>query len=208
MSRPSAPSRPALRSQQPVLPGPDISGPAGHRQVRAITTGLVGTVLASVAGIVLIILGWSHLAISDAISQLGSAASAIAYAALGALIVRRTGNLIGWFMLAEGAALAVMTAGSGYAIVGLKGHLGVWPAAAAVGALSESVFVVVNAGLAAIFLVFPTGRQRGDGSRPVGKTRNRAARPLVTITNVDSASAPTAAAAGHAPGWTFRPAIA
>src|SRR6516165_4830497 len=166
MSRPSAPSQPALRSQSPVPPQPDISGPAGRRQVRAITAGLAVTVLVSIAIIVLTVLGWSHLAISDRVTNLGAAAGAIAYAALGALIVRRAGNLIGWFMLAEGAAIAVMTAGSGYAIVGLTIHQGAWPAAAAVGALSESVFVVVNAGLAAIFLVFPTGRLPSPRWRP------------------------------------------
>ena len=54
-------------------------------------------------------LGWSHLATSNAVGDVGGEAGAIAYAALGALIVRRAGNLVGWFMLAEGAAIAVMT---------------------------------------------------------------------------------------------------
>ena len=165
MSGTSAPSQPALRSQPPGSPRPDISGPAGRPQAGAITAGLAVTVL-SIVIIALTMLGWSHLAISDRVTNLGAAAGAIAYAALGALIVRRAGNLIGWFMLAEGAAIAVMTAGSGYAIVGLTVHQGAWPAAAAVGALSESVFVVVNAGLAAIFLVFPTGRLPSPRWRP------------------------------------------
>ena len=133
---------------------------------RAITVAWVATVLVSLAGIVLTVLGWSHLATSDRVSNLGGSAAAIAYAALGALIVRRTGNLIGWFMLAEGAATAVMTAGSGYAIVGLKVQPGVWPAAAAVGALAESAFVIVTNCLAAVFLVFPTGRLPSPRWRP------------------------------------------
>jgi signal transduction histidine kinase len=124
------------------------------------------TVLVSMAGVALIMLGWSHLAISDAVGQVGAAASAIAYAALGALTVRRAGNLIGWFMLAVGTTQAVMMAGSGYTIVGMKAHLGGWPAAAAVGALSESAFVVLTSGLAALFLVFPTGRLPSPRWRP------------------------------------------
>jgi hypothetical protein len=52
------------------------------------------------------------------------------------------------------------------------------------------------------------GRQRGEGSRPVGKTRKLAARPEVTTAKADSASAPVAAAAGSVPGWAFRPKIA
>jgi signal transduction histidine kinase len=166
MGRPSALSQPALQSQAPVPPQPDISGPAGRRPGRAITAGLAVTVLVSVAGIVLTLVGWSHLSISDGVGNLGAAASAIAYAALGALIVRRAGNPIGWFILAVGAAQAVMMAGSSYAIVGMKVHPGVWPAAAEVGALSESTFVILTSGLAVIFLVFPTGRLPSPHWRP------------------------------------------
>ena len=52
------------------------------------------------------------------------------------------------------------------------------------------------------------GRQRGDGSRPVGKTRKMAARTLLSITKTHSASAPTVAGEGSAPGWAFMPTIA
>jgi hypothetical protein len=69
-------------------------------------------VLVALAGLVLTGLEWSSLAPSDAAGSVGAVAGAIAYAALGALIVRRAGNLVGWFMLAEGAANAVMAAGS------------------------------------------------------------------------------------------------
>src|SRR5512133_1330937 len=130
------------------------TGPA--RPVRAVTAALAATVLVALAGLVLIGLEWSSLATSDAVGGVGAVAGAIAYAMLGALIVRRAGNLVGWFMLAEGAANAVVTTGSAYAIFGVKAHPGTLPAAAAAGALSEAVFVLVVAGLAAIFLVFPT----------------------------------------------------
>jgi signal transduction histidine kinase len=133
---------------------------------RAITVGLVATVLVTVAGLVLTALEWSSLATSDAIDNVGGEAGAIAYAALGALIVRRAGNLVGWFMLAEGAATSVMTTGSAYAIFGVKAHPGTLPAAAAVGALAETVFVLVVAGLTAIFLVFPSGRLPSPRWRP------------------------------------------
>ena len=52
------------------------------------------------------------------------------------------------------------------------------------------------------------GRQRGEGSRPVGKTRKSAARLVATSTKTASASAPTAAAAGSVPGCAFMPKIA
>jgi signal transduction histidine kinase len=134
---------------------------------RAVTAAWAATALVALAGLVLIGLEWSSLATSDAVGSVGIEAGAIAYAALGALIVRRTGNLVGWFMLAEGAANAVMTSGSAYAIFGVKAHPGTLPAAAAAGTLAETVFVLVIACLAAIFLVFPTGRLPSARWRPV-----------------------------------------
>jgi signal transduction histidine kinase len=133
---------------------------------RAITAALAATVLVALAGLVLTGLEWSSLATSDAIDSVGAEAGAIAYAALGALIVRRAGSIVGWFMLAEGAATAVMITGSAYAIFGVKAHPGTLPAAAAAGTLAESAFVLVAAGLAAVFLVFPSGRLPSPRWRP------------------------------------------
>src|SRR5690242_2555285 len=79
--------------------------PGRRSPARAITVGLVATVLVTLAGLVLTALAWSSLATSDAIDNVGGEAGAIAYAALGALIVRRAGNLVGWFML-TGLSLA------------------------------------------------------------------------------------------------------
>ena len=122
--------------------------------------------LVALAGLVLTALEWSSLATSDAVGDIGAVAGSIAYAALGALIVRRAGNFVGWFMLAEGAANAVMITGSAYAIFGMKAHPGTLPAAAAAGALAEAVFVLVAIDLAALFLVFPTGRLPSPRWRP------------------------------------------
>jgi hypothetical protein len=123
-------------------------------------------VLASLAGLALTVPSLGILATSDAVGNIGTSAGAAAYATLGALIVRRTGNLVGWFMLAEGAANAVMVATSAYAIYGLDAHPGSLPAPAVVGAQSETAFVIVVTGLAAIFLVFPTGRLPSPRWRP------------------------------------------
>jgi hypothetical protein len=88
------------------------SGPGD--EMLPITAGLVATVLMALAGLVLTGLEWSSLTTSDAIVNVGAGAGTIAYPVLGALIVRRARNLVGWFMLAEGAATAVMTTGSAY----------------------------------------------------------------------------------------------
>ena len=161
--KPAATSAPAAR---PEPPGLQATGPGRRPPARAITAALAATVLVALAGLVLTGLEWSSLATSDAIGGVGAVAGAIAYAGLGALIVRRAGNFVGWFMLAEGAATAVMITGSAYAIFGVKAHPGTLPAAAAAGALAEAVFVLVAIDLAALFLVFPTGRLPSPRWRP------------------------------------------
>src|SRR4029077_3829576 len=145
---------------------PGQATPGRRPSARAITAALVATVLVVLAGLVLTGLEWSSLATSDAIGNVGAEAGAVAYAALGALIVHRAGNLVGWFMLAEGAANAVVTTGSAYAIFGVKAHPGMLPAAAEAGTLAETVFVLVGATLSAIFLVFPSGRLPSPRWRP------------------------------------------
>ena len=161
--KPAATSAPAAPPQPPEL---QATGPGRRPPARAITAALAATVLVALAGLVLTGLEWSSLATSDTAGSVGAVAGAIAYAALGALIVRRAGNLVGWFMLAEGTATAVMTTGSAYAIFGAKAHPGTLPAAAAVGTLAEAVFVIVAIDLAALILVFPTGRLPSPRWRP------------------------------------------
>ena len=161
--KPAATSAPAAPPQPPEL---QATGPGRRPPARTIIAALAATVLVALAGLVLTGLEWSSLATSDAVGGVGAVAGAIAYAALGALIVRRAGNFVGWFMLAEGAATAVMITGSAYAIFGMKAHPGTLPAAAAAGALAEAVFVLVAIDLAALFLVFPTGRLPSPRWRP------------------------------------------
>jgi signal transduction histidine kinase len=161
--KPAATSAPAAPPQPLEL---QATGPGRRPPARTVIAALAATALVALAGLVLTGLEWSSLATSDAISGVGAVAGAIAYAALGALIVRRAGNFVGWVMLAEGAATAVMITGSAYAIFGMKAHPGTLPAPAAAGALAEAFFVLVAIDLAALFLVFPTGRLPSSRWRP------------------------------------------
>ena len=96
-----------------------------------------------------------------------SAISPVAYATLGALIVRRVRNPIGWLLLTMGASIGVMSLLSDYAVVGVRTHPGALPAAEQVGALAEWAFFPVIAVLVCTLLLFPTGTLPSRRWRPV-----------------------------------------
>jgi signal transduction histidine kinase len=108
-----------------------------------------------------------NLAKGDLASQLALAVSIAAYATLGALIVRRAGNVIGWIMLGAGAAQAFLTIASVYAVIGIATFPGSLPAAKQVGTLAECSFPAVVFTVAFMFLLFPTGTLPSRRWRPV-----------------------------------------
>jgi signal transduction histidine kinase len=126
----------------------------------------VSVTVLSLAGAVLTVMALGDLVTSDAVSNLGAAPAAVLYATLGALIVRRAGNLIGWFLLGVGACYAVMASASAYAVLGIT-HPGTLPAPELVGLLAEWTFVPVFAALGFMLLLFPTGRLPSPRWRPI-----------------------------------------
>jgi signal transduction histidine kinase len=144
-------------SQMAVARPPGTNGQAGRAGLRIATGLLVTTVLAAIAGAALTMVAWGDLTARDGVSNLGTCVAAIAYATLGALIIRRAGNLVGWLMLGEGAGLVFLALGSAYAVTGITTHPGTLPAPRVVGALAECDFIPVFAGLAAMLLLFPSG---------------------------------------------------
>ena len=79
---------------------------------------VVATALISLAGLVLTVIAWSDLATQDAYPTLAGTVAAVVYAALGALIIRRAGNRIGWLLLGEIITLS-MLAGAALVLVAL-----------------------------------------------------------------------------------------
>jgi signal transduction histidine kinase len=119
----------------------------------------------SLAGSVLTVMAWGDLVTKDAVSNLCATVAAVLYATLGALIVRRAGNLIGWMLIGIGAGLAIMSLASAYAVVGIT-HPGTLPAPELVGLLAEWSFVPVLTGLGFMLLLFPSGSLPSPGWRP------------------------------------------
>jgi hypothetical protein len=134
------------------------------RSRRATASALTAVTALSLAALILTALGWHEMLTRDAVSNLGAAPAAVLYAALGALVVRRAGNVIGWFLLGTGAATAVMLLASAYAVLGVT-HSGL-PAPRLVGLLAEWSFVPVFAGVSFMLILFPTGRLPSPRWRP------------------------------------------
>ncbi len=132
---------------------------------RATAVGWLSITVLSLAGAVLTVLAWSHLVTADAVSNLGGTVAAALYATLGALIVRRAGNLIGWMLLGIGAGEAIMSLASAYAVLGIT-HPATLPAPELAGLLAEWCFVPIFAGLSFALMLFPSGRLPSARWRP------------------------------------------
>ncbi len=135
----------------------------GSRCVTATAWVLVTAV--SLAGVVLTVMAWGHLVPSDRVNNLTGAPSAVLYATLGALVVRRAGNVIGWFLLGLGAGGAVQASASTYAVLGIT-HPGTLPAPELVGLLAEWSFVPVFSAIVFMLVLFPSGTLPSPRWRP------------------------------------------
>jgi signal transduction histidine kinase len=146
---------------------PPVQARASARTTRLLAALLALTVVSSVAALGLAIPAWSHLSGADTPSMLGQPLAGVWFASLGALIVRRARNVIGWLMLGSGTLLSLESAANGYAIYGVL-NPGTLPGPKPVGLLAEWFFAPVIAAYIATFLLFPTGRLPSRRWLPVG----------------------------------------
>jgi hypothetical protein len=117
------------------------------------------------AGVVLTVFAWDDLVTGDAINNLCALPAGVLYAMLGALIVRRAGNVIGWYLPGEGIPTAILGLASAYAVLGVR-NPGTLPQSRFVGLLAEWSFASLVCGLAFMFLVFPAAHLPSPRWRP------------------------------------------
>ena len=133
------------------------------RRATAIVWLLI-TVL-SVANLILTIMARNDLATTDAVTGLIYAPAPVLYATLGALIVRRAGNVIGWMLIGIGGAQAISWLASTYAVFGVA-HPGTLPAPELAGLLGEWSFIPVFTGIGFMLMLFPSGTLPSPRWRP------------------------------------------
>ena len=138
--------------------------PVTHSR-RATAIAWCAVAVLALAGAVLTVLASGDLVTSDTISNFVTAPAAVLYATLGALVVRRVGNVIGWLVLGVGAGTAVMGSASAYAVLGIT-HPGTLPAPELMALLAEWSFVPVFAAIVFMLLLFPSGTLPSPRWRP------------------------------------------
>jgi hypothetical protein len=144
-----------------------VMAPGRGSTSRLVSALWVSTAVIGAAGAVLTMVAWHDLKPADSYTTVVTPIAGVVYATLGALVVRRARNRIGWILLGGGLALALMCLTSVYALIGVLTHPGLLPGAKVVGTLSEWTFVPILLGLAYVLLIFPTGTVPSPRWRPV-----------------------------------------
>jgi signal transduction histidine kinase len=138
-----------------------------HRTAGGSTGLWAATVLVALIGVALTLIAWDDLVLADSLANIGCAIAGVVYAMLGALIVRRVRNFIGWLLQGVGLGLAILSLASAYAVVGIANHPNSLPAPEVVGAIAEWAFVVTAPSLAFMLFLFPTGTLPSRRWRPI-----------------------------------------
>jgi signal transduction histidine kinase len=126
-----------------------------HRSGQLALGLSVAIAVLSVIAIVLSLFATDQAALVSTI--LTCIAAAAAFGPIGALVVRRRGNAVGWTLLAIGGTTALSFATLEYAIASVT-HDGVLPAWRWVSWAGAWGFVLTAGSLALLLLLFPTGR--------------------------------------------------
>jgi len=127
---------------------------------------ILAAVLGGVA-LILTALVHGHLDPKDSFPSVFAALSGIAYAAMGALVVRRARNVIGWILQGVGLGLTVVSLSGVYSVAGIAWRPGTFPGAVLAGAIGEWVFGPTVTALGFLLFLFPSGTLPSRRWRPV-----------------------------------------
>ena len=139
----------------------------GARAERLSTVLWGVTVAFGIAGAVLTLVVWRSLDPRDGFPNLFSGLSGVFYATLGAVIVRRARNPIGWILQGIALGLVLLSLAGAYSVAGLVWRPGSVPGAVAAGGFAEWVFGPTLTALGFLLFLFPTGRLPSPRWRPV-----------------------------------------
>jgi len=157
------------------------------RAARYSTAVVAVAVVACVVDVALNVIAWSDMKPGDAVTNLASPIAGVLYVGLGALIVRRSGNLVGWILQGVGFGLTLLTLFDGYGVVGILSRPGSLPGARFVGALAMPAFALTAIPLGYLMFVFPTGRLPSERWRSVMRVGLAAAALVVVGIALDPA---------------------
>jgi len=144
-----------------------MSSMAVDRVRRGSNALWMATAVFALAGPVLTLVGWRDMIVADGLANVASGLAGAAYATIGALIVRRTGNLIGWLLEGIGLGLALLSTTGAYAVVGLATFPASLLAPGIVGAFATGVFVPTAVSMAFLLFFFPSGTLPSRRWRPI-----------------------------------------
>jgi signal transduction histidine kinase len=144
-----------------------MSSMAVDRVRRGSNALWMATAVFALAGPVLTLVGWRDMIVADGLANVASGLAGAAYATIGALIVRRTGNLIGWLLEGIGLGLALLSTTGAYAVVGLATFPPSLLAPGIVGAFATGVFVPTAVSMAFLLFFFPSGTLPSRQWRPI-----------------------------------------
>jgi len=175
---------------------PPMDAEASPFADRAATAVAVLAAVVGVSGIALTAYVWPDMTGQDAYPSLFSCISGVVYASLGALIVRRARNRVGWALEAIGVGLGLCTLLSVYAMAALRPHGLPLPAPRVVGALGEPAFTATAIGLAFMLFIFPTGSLPSARWAPIVRVGLVAAAAVVVLFAVVPPNEPLPAPGG------------